>query len=151
VIRWFAWAILLALLGPAGGAQAQDGLKSLVPLTELYAADARPKLGFDVAGIRCAGFYRAQLEWAREHGLRKPSANELKNFELHLTRAEIYRRDQGQSPTKAYQTTLADVQRVIKLYTAHFADRAALGQHPWEGDALMHGDSAYCGFLGREN
>jgi hypothetical protein len=141
--------MLLTLLGSASGAQAQDGLKSLVPLTELYAADVEHKLGFDVAGIRCAGFYTAQLEWARQHGLRKPSAQELRDVELHLTRAEIYRKDQGQSPTRAYQTTLADVQRVIKLYTAHFADRAALGQHPWEGDTLIHGDSAYCRFLGK--
>lgn len=144
-----ACAMLLTFLGSASGAQAQDGLKSLVPLIELYAADASPKLGFDVAGIRCAGFHTAQLEWARKHGLRKPSAKELKAVELHLTRAEIYRQKQGQSATNAYKSTLDDVQRVIKLYTAHFAKRAAAGQHPWEGDALIHGDSAYCGFLAK--
>lgn len=143
--------MLATLIGSTGGAQAQDGLTSLKPLIELYGADAKPKLGFDVAGIRCAGFYTAQLDWARKHGLRKPSAKDLKDVELHLTRAEIYRKEQGQSVTKAYQTTLDDVQRVIKLYTAHFAKRAAAGLHPWEGDALIHGDSAYCGFLGKGN
>ena len=143
--------MLLTLFGSVGGAQAQDGLTSLEPLVELYGANAKTKLGFDVAGIRCAGFYTAQLEWARKHGLRKPSAKELKDVELHLTRAEIYRKEQGQSVTNAYKSTLDDVQRVIKLYTDHFAKRASAGQHPWDGDALIHGDSAYCGFLGKEN
>ena len=146
-----ACVLLLTLMGSAGGAQSKDGLASLVPLIELYRAAAKPQPGIDVVGIRCAGFYTAQLDWARKHGLRKPSAKALKDVELHLDRAEIYRQKQGQSVTKAYKSTLDDVQRVIKLYTAHFAKRASAGQHPWEGDSLIHGDSAYCGFLGKES
>jgi len=151
VILRVTCVLLLTLMGSTGEAQTRDGLKSLVPLIELYRADAKPQPGFDVGGIRCAGFYTAQLDWARKHGLRKPSAKALKDVELHLARAEIYRQKQGQSVTKAYKSTLDDVQRVIKLYTAHFAKRASAGQHPWEGDALIHGDSAYCGFLGKGN
>jgi hypothetical protein len=151
VILRVACVVVLTLFGSGGGVQAQDGLTSLEPLVELYGANAKTKLGFDVAGIRCAGFYTAQLEWARKHGLRKPSAKEIKDVELHLTRAEIYRKEEGQSVTNAYKSTLDDVQRVIKLYTDHFAKRTAAGQHPWEGDALIHGDSAYCGFLGKGN
>jgi len=56
VILRVTCVLLLTLMGSMGEAQTKDGLKSLVPLIELYRADAKPQPGFDVGGIRCAGF-----------------------------------------------------------------------------------------------
>jgi hypothetical protein len=143
-----AW--VLALIASVGMAQAEDGLKSLVPLIELYAQDAKPKLGFDVAGIRCAGLYAAQADWAETHGLRGPTQKQRKDIELHLTRAEIYRKEAGQSVARAYESTRNDVLRVMDLYSDRFAKRAASGAHPWSGDSLLRGDLAYCKVLGQD-
>jgi hypothetical protein len=143
------WCLLALTLSLAGTAAARDGLSALVPLVEIYAAGAKDQPGFDVAGIRCAGLYTAQADWARKHGLRGPSRKALKDVETHLTRAEIYRQEQGMSVPDAYKTTLDDVQTVIGLYTRLFAKRSKIGQHPWEGDRLIHGDSAYCKLLGQ--
>jgi hypothetical protein len=141
---------LFALLASAGVAEARDGLKELVPLIELYAENANPKLGFDIAGIRCAGLYAAQADWAATHGLSGPTRKERKDIELHLTRAELYRQNAGQSVSRAYETTRRDVLQVMALYTDRFAERAAKGEHPWTGDPLLRGDLAYCGILGQD-
>ena len=139
--------LALALTLP-GGAWAKDGLSSLVPLVEVYAVDAKVTPGFDVAGIRCAALYSAQALWAQDHGGRGPGRKAMQDVELHLTRAELFRREQGESVTAAHDSTLADVQAVMALYAQRFGQNAGAGRHPWLGDGLIRSDLSYCRLLG---
>ncbi|NUB43662.1 hypothetical protein GEU84_004635 [Fertoebacter nigrum] len=150
-------AVLLALaVGLAGFAQparADDGLKKLIPLVEIYDVRKPARPGFDVAGIRCAALFTAQKHWKDTHPRtagRGPSPKQLKIVATHLTRSEIFRREQGKGMVESYETVLADVQRVIQLYLARFETRAEGGAHPWQGDGLIRGDSAYCKALGED-
>lgn len=126
-------------------AAAQDPLRHLLPLLEVY--DARkPSPGYDVAGIRCAGLFVAQDDWAHRHGMRGPSRAELASVEELLTRAEQFRRNAGFDLVAAQESTRTDVMRVVGLYQERFSRNAKAG-HPWSGDRLIKGDAQYCDIL----
>lgn len=135
-------------LATATGAAADPALEKLVPLLEVYdARKASP--GFDVAGIRCAGLFAAQSEWARKNpGAGRPSKARMQDVEDNLTRAEVHRRKNGQDIVQAQESTKADVLRVIGLYTARFRSNTSGGGHPWQADGLIRGDTGYCDILG---
>lgn len=143
-------ACILAFLTSINSVAAEDGLRELIPLIELYSKDTNPPLGFDIAGIRCAGLYAAQADWASVHGLRGPTQKQRKDIELFLRLAEIHRKDTGQSIARAHESTRVDVLQVMQLYTDRFAERAASGAHPWSGDTLVGNDLFYCRLLGQD-
>lgn len=141
-----AATLAAAAAGPAGATD--PALLGLIPLVEVYAA-GQPSPGFDVAGIRCAGLYAARHDWARRHpGVRAPSPAQLADIDSHLTAARLHREGQGMSMTAAHTSVQEDARRVVGLYQAHFAGRQEAAGHPWDGDALVHGDGAYCDLLG---
>ncbi len=146
-----AIAIGLSLATAAPG-MAQPGLDSLIPLVEIYATVNDPTPGFDVAGIRCAALFTAQKDWADRHReVRGPTRDQIADVELNLTRAEIFRQEQGLGLTGAYQSTLEDVQRLIALYQARFAQVSTTADHPWRNDGLIRSDTSYCEALAGRN
>lgn len=137
----------VALCLATAPAFANEALQKLVPLMEVYRADGKSP-EFDVAGIRCAGLFLAQSEWARQNGgAGQPSKARIRDIETNLARAEQHRLNRGQGLVAAQENTRSDVLRVHRLYTARFTKNAAGGADPWGGDRLIRDDTRYCDLL----
>lgn len=137
---------VLLMLG-AAPAPAHEALDSLVPLVQVYNTANNPP-EFDVAGIRCAGLFIAQNDWADHHGgVGRPSRAQLKDVENNLTSAEQQRRNEGQDMVTAQESIRTDVLRVYELYKARFTAAAEGGSPPWANDRLIADDTMYCDLL----
>jgi hypothetical protein len=142
--------LALALLSLSSVAQAEPGhpaLLSLLPLAEVYATgqDIPP---YDVAGLRCAGLRLAQGEWAtRDPGLQGPTAEELAEVDLMLEASEQQRLNDGMELGRAHVSIEREARRVWRLYDRRFKANEGQSGHPWDGDALVTGDMAFCNRL----
>ena len=137
-------ALALAVAAPA---MAHEALRSLIPLTTVYAAD-RPSPEFDVAGIRCAGLFAAQEQWARAHGNQgMPSRARRADIDHNLDLAQITRNNAGMDLGRAHTSTQADLYAVVELYAARFRTQDSGDTVPWQGDGLITSDTAYCDLL----
>lgn len=143
--RYSLLGLALFQLAPA---LAQDPLQSLVPLIEVFAAE-KTTPGFDVAGIRCGALFAAQLDWSEKHpGQRGPSRAQQADIDPNLTGAELHRQNVTKMDSStAFSSTRDDVLRVVGLYTDRFRKNEANGGHPWNGDKLIMGDTAYCDIM----
>ncbi len=137
---------LMIVAAPAP-APAHEALESLVPLMQVYNPANNPP-EFDVAGIRCAGLFIAQNDWADHHGgAGRPTRAQLQDVEDNLTRAEQQRRNEGRDIVAAQESIRTDVLRVYGLYKARFAEAPADATPPWRDDRLVHDDTVYCNLL----
>ncbi|MBL9052530.1 MAG: hypothetical protein JNN02_02265 [Tabrizicola sp.] len=119
-----------------------DPLKTLEPLIKVFGAE-HDTPGWDVAGIRCAGFFYAQDVWRDAHGGNGPTRRQLEKVPLALDQAVYHRVGLGQDLTTATISVEADLQRVVGLYAERFAANAKTG-HPWNDDPDLQGDRNYC-------
>ena len=138
-------AVSLAL--PASATEPHPALSRLIPLVEVYSATGLTP-AFDIAGIRCAGLFAAQEEWALSQGRQgMPSRARLNDVSLNLDRAQITRDQAGMTLAGAHSTTQADFNAVVRLYMARFTQRQSDSATPWNGDGLITSDTAYCDLL----
>jgi hypothetical protein len=123
-------------------------LRSLLPLVEVYAA-GKAAPAFDVAGIRCAALLIAQHDWAQEAGgdVDGPGKAGMQEADRLLEASEQQRLNDGIDLVRAHVTIERETARVLRLYTRQFRRNAGSGRHPWEGDALLHGDLSFCAAL----
>ena len=145
MIRRLALGALL--VWAAAPAPAHGALETLKPLLEVYKPENNPP-EFDVAGIRCAGLFIAQNDWADHHGgAGRPTRAQLQDVEDNLTAAEQQRRNEGRDIVAAQESIRVDVLRVYELYKARFAQAPADLSPPWQGDKLIRDDTFYCEIL----
>jgi hypothetical protein len=126
---------------------AQEGLESLIPLTELYGPGGSSP-AFDVAGIRCAALYGAQERHGRQNLEARPTRAQMEHFQSNLDQAQQVRVNAGLGYATARESVEEDLFRVMDLYLAVVAENERRGRR-WDDGALLHADKAYCQILNR--
>ena len=150
---WLA-VCLVALAGLIGtgrpAAADEPGLLRLIPLISLCRTDNPTQPPGDVAWIRCAALYYAQLSWHQNHGaIVGPSRAQRDDIGVLLRRSEQLRTTEFKpgdaSPTLSVD---ADYIRLTSLYTTVFVANATQNKHPWQADAVVKYDMIYCDSVG---
>ena len=145
--RWsLAFGLVLVCAAPLRAEPGHPALRSLIPLTEVYARGADIP-GFDVAGVRCAGLMLAQFDWAaRNPGVSGPTEAEMARVDLLFEASEQQRLNEGMELGRAHVSIEREARRVWRLYERRFAENATAG-HPWAEDVLIAGDQRVCDAL----
>jgi hypothetical protein len=97
---------------------ADPALDALLPLMEVYGPDGHNP-PYDVAGIRCAALWTAQIAWGQSHGERVRVDRQMEeDLDTFLDRSMSGRVEAGMDLTRAYTTVYEDTEQVIARYTA---------------------------------